>query len=214
MIAISFILLRFIISKVNKYMAKRPAEKENITFRLDKDMLDRISLEAEQKGVSMNSVAQQIFSDYYDWSAYAPKAGMIPLHKTVLGMMVDRLPEKDIFEIADLFGKVKAKNMVLILRNDYNARAFLDVFESWLKSSSVSLTKHINHDTGVYTVTHELGIKWSTYLSHMLQVIFNDVGLNDVTIETTDDIVMFKIPLLILQNKQSIAVPIASSTIR
>jgi hypothetical protein len=195
-------------------MAKRPADKENITFRLDKDMLDRISLEAEQKGVSMNSVAQNIISDYFNWSAYAPKAGMIPLHKTVLGMMVDRLSEKDIIEIADLFGKVKAKNMVLILRNDYNARAFLDVFESWLKSSSVSLTKHINHDTEVYTVTHELGIKWSTYLSHMLQVIFNDVGLNDVIIEKTDDIVMFKIPLLIFQNKQSIAVPIASSTIR
>jgi hypothetical protein len=188
-------------------MAKRPAEKENITFRLDKDMLDRISLEAEQKGVSMNSVAQNIISDYYDWSAYAPKAGMIPIHKTVLGMMVDKLPEKDIIEIADFFGKVKVKNMILILRNDYNARAFLDVFESWLKSSSVSFMKHINHDAEVYTVTHELGIKWSTYLSHMLQVIFNDIGLNDVTIEKTDDIVMFKIPLLILQNKQSIAVP-------
>jgi hypothetical protein len=195
-------------------MAKRPAEKENITFRLDKDVLDRISLEAEQKGVSMNSVAQNIFSDYYDWSAYAPKAGMIPLHKTVLGMMVDRLPDKDIIEIAELFGKVKAKNMVLILRNEYNARAFLDVFESWLKSSSVSFMKHINHDAEAYTVTHELGTKWSTYLSHMLQVIFNDIGLNDVTIQKTDDIVMFKIPLLILQNRQSIAVPIGSSTSR
>jgi hypothetical protein len=195
-------------------MAKRAVDKENITFRLDKDILDRISLEAEQKGVSMNSVAQNIFSDYYDWSAYAPKAGMIPIHKTVLGMMVDRLPEKDIIEIADLFGKVKVKNMILILKNDYNARAFLDVFESWLKSSSVSFTKHINHDAEVYTVTHELGIKWSTYLSHMLQVIFDDMGLNDATIEKTDDIVMFKIPLLILQNKQSIAVPIGSSKIR
>jgi hypothetical protein len=195
-------------------MAKRPAEKENITFRLDKDILDRISLEAEQKGVSMNSVTQNIISDYYDWSAYAPKAGMIPLHKTVLGMMVDRLPDKDIIEIAELFGKVKAKNMVLILRNDYNARAFLDVFESWLKSSSVSFTKRINHDAEAYTVTHELGTKWSTYLSHMLQVIFNDMGLNDITIQKTDDIVMFKIPLLILQNRQSIAVPIGSSTSR
>jgi hypothetical protein len=195
-------------------MAKRPADKENITFRLDKDMLDRISLEAEQKGVSMNSVAQNIFSDYYDWSAYAPKAGMIPIHKTVLSMMVDKLPEKDIIEIADLFGKVKVKNMILILRNDYNTRAFLDVFESWLKSSSVSFTKHINHEAEVYTVTHELGTKWSTYLSHMLQVIFDDMGLNDVTIEKTDDIVMFKIPLLILQNRQSIAVPIGSSTSR
>jgi len=194
-------------------MAKRPAEKENITFRLDKDILERIGLEAEQKGVSMNSVAQNVFSDYFGWSAYAPKAGMIPLHKTVLSMMVDRLPEKDIIEIADLFGKVKVKNMILVLRNEYNAGAFLDVLDSWLKSSSVSFTKHINHETEVYTVTHELGIKWSIYLSHMLQVIFDDIGLKEVIFEKTDDIVMFKIPLLTLQSKKSIVVPSSSGTL-
>ena len=192
-------------------MAKRPTEKENITFRLDKDILDRISFEAEQKGVSMNSVAQNVFSDYFDWSAYAPKAGMIPIHKTVLSMMVDKLTEKDIIEIADLFGKVKVKNMILVLKNDYNARAFLDVFESWLKSSSVSFMKNINHDAEIYTVTHELGIKWSLYLSHMLQVIFNDMGLKKITIEKTDDIVMFKIPVLTLQSERSIAVPSTST---
>jgi hypothetical protein len=31
-------------------MAKKPTEKENITFRLDKDTLERINLEAEQRG--------------------------------------------------------------------------------------------------------------------------------------------------------------------
>jgi hypothetical protein len=187
-------------------MAKMPTGKENITFRLDKDMLDKISLEAEQKGVSMNSVAQSVFSDYFGWSAHAPKAGMIPLHKSVLGLMLDRLSEKDIIEIADLFAKVKVKNMILILRSDYNAKAFLDVFESWLKSSSVSFTKHINREAEIYTVTHELGSRWSTYLSHTLQVICNDMGLKDVIIEKTDDIVMFKIPVLpsiVVQNSSS-----------
>jgi len=184
-------------------LAKRPAEKENITFRLDKDILDKISLEAEQKGVSMNSVAQNVFSGYFGWSAYAPKAGMIPLHKTVLGMMVDRLSEKDIIEIADLFAKVKVKNMILVLRNDYNANTFLDVFEAWLKSSSHSFTKHINHETEIYTVTHELGSKWSTYLSHVLQTIFDEMGLKEVIIEKTDDVVMFKIPLLTSRNEKS-----------
>ena len=91
--------------------------------------------------------------------------------------------------------------------------AFLDMFESWLKSSSVSFTKHINHETEVYTVTHELGSKWSTYLSHMLQVIFDDIGLKEVTIEKTDDIIMFKIPLLTLQSKKSIVVPSSSGTL-
>ena len=60
-------------------MAKRPAEKENITFRLDNDVLGRISQEAEQKGVSINPDRQNVFSDYFGWTAYAPRVGMIPL---------------------------------------------------------------------------------------------------------------------------------------
>jgi hypothetical protein len=78
------------------------------------------------------------------------------------------------------------------------------VFESWLKSSSVSFTKHINRDAEVYTVTHELGNKWSMYLSHMLQTIFSDIVLKEVIIEKTDDIVMFKILVLTLHRKESI----------
>jgi uncharacterized protein YihD (DUF1040 family) len=85
--------------------------------------------------------------------------------------------------------------MILVLRNDYNVEVFLDVFEAWLKASSLPFTKYTNHETEVYTITHELGSKWSTYLSHMLQTVFAELGFKEVIIEKTDDIVMFKIPL-------------------
>jgi hypothetical protein len=71
------------------------------------------------------------------------------------------------------------------------------------KSSSVSFTKH--------NVTHESESKWSIYLSHTLHVIFNDIGLKDITIEKTDDIVMFKIPVLTLRSKKSIVIQNSSS---
>jgi hypothetical protein len=41
--------------------------------------------------------------------------------------------------------------------------------------------------------------------SHMLQTIFSDMGLKEVTIEKTD-IVIFKIPVLTLHSKESIVV--------
>jgi hypothetical protein len=43
-------------------------------------------------------------------------------------------------------------------------------------------------------------------LSHMLKTIFEEMGLKEVVIEKTDDIVMFKIPLLISRNEKSIIV--------
>ena len=67
--------------------------------------------------------------------------------------------------------------------------------------------RHVNHDSEVYTITLEMGSKWSTYLSHILQTIFDDMGLNEVIIEKTEDIVMFKIPLPVSRNDKSIIVP-------
>jgi hypothetical protein len=93
------------------------------------------------------------------------------------------------------------------LSNEYSTMSFLEVFEAWLKSSSLLFTRQVNHDKQNYTITHEMGSKWSTYLSPMLQTIFDDMGLNEVIIEKTEDIVMFRIPLLVSRNEKSIIGP-------
>lgn len=41
----------------------------------------------------------------------------------------------------------------------------------------------------------------------MLPTIFDDMGLNEVIIEKTEDIVMFRIQLLVSRNDKSIIVP-------
>ena len=98
--------------------------------------------------------------------------------------------------------------MMLVLRNEYSIKSFLEVFEAWLMSSGLLFTRQVNHDTEVYTVIQEMGGKWSTELSHMLQTIFDDMKLNEVIIEKTEeDIVMFRIPLLVSRNDKSIIVP-------
>jgi hypothetical protein len=181
-------------------LSKRAADKENITFRLEKTTLEKIGFEAEQKGVSMNTIAHSIFSDYFNWNGCAPKAGMIPMHKTVLSMIFDKLSEKEVIEVAEFFAKVKVKDMLLVLRNSYNLESFLDTFEAWLKSSSLSYTRNVNHDTQMYTITHEMGNKWSIYMWHMLKTVFQNIGLGNVVFEKSDDIITFKIPLIILQH--------------
>ena len=179
-------------------MTNRATDKENTTFRLEKATLEKINFEAEQKGVSMNTIAQNILSQYFGWQAGATKAGMIPVHKTVLSLVFDKLSEQDVIKIAELFANVKVKNMLLVLRNNYSPVDFLDMFEAWLKSSSLAHTKHINHDTQVYTITHEMGNKWSIYLRHMLQTVLHNMGLKGITFESTDDTIMFRVPLLLL----------------
>ena len=177
--------------------AKRATYKENITFRLEKATLEKINFEAEQKGVSMNSIAHNIFSEYFDWNGCAAKAGMIPVHKTVLSMIFDKLTEKEVVEVAEFFAKVKVKDMLLVLRNSYNIETFLETFEAWVKSSSLSYTKNVNHVAQVYTITHEMGNKWSLYMWYMLKTVFQNMGLGNVTFEKSNDIISFSVPLVL-----------------
>jgi hypothetical protein len=182
-------------------MAKRAPDKDNITFRLERATLEKMSFEAEQNGVSMNTIANNIFLDYFDWNGYAPKAGMIPMHKTVLSMIFDKLSEKEVIEVAEFFAKVKVKDMLLVLKNSYDLEAFLETFEAWLKASSLLHTKNVNHDSQMYTITHEMGNKWSVYMLHMLKTVFQNIGLENIVFEKSDDIITFKIPLIILQHR-------------
>jgi hypothetical protein len=181
-------------------MAKRASDKENITFRLEKSMLEKINFESAQKGVSMNTIANNILIDYFDWNGSAPKAGIIPMHKTVLSMLFDKLSEKEVIEVAEFFAKFKVKDMLLVLKNSYDVGAFLETFESWLKSSSLSYTKTVNHESQMYVITHEMGNKWSLYMWYLLKTVFQNMGLGNVTFEKSEDIITFKIPLILTRH--------------
>lgn len=170
------------------------ATKENITFRLDREILGKLRFEAEQRGASANAVAQEIFASYYDWSANAHKAGMVPVHKMLLSFMLDKVNEKEISKIAQLFADVRLKDMMLILRNDYSLGAFLSMFEAWMKSSAIVFAKQSSNGWYSYTISHEIGNKWSAFLSIVLQSVFKKMGISQVDFEVTDNMVMFSIP--------------------
>jgi hypothetical protein len=176
-------------------------EKQNITFRLDAKTLDLLRFEAEEKGSSVNSVAQAIFSTHYGWTANASKAGMMPIHKDILAMLIDKTKEDDIASIANLFAEVRVKDTALILRNDYSLYSFLDVLETWMKLSGVAFIKQMNSKDYSYTLSHTLGEKWSMFLSLILRKVFSKMGLSEVTFDVTDGLVFFTIPKALLRAK-------------
>jgi hypothetical protein len=181
--------------------AKEEPPKENITFRLDKATLDRLRFEAEEKGTSVNSIAQAIFVTHYKWTAGSPKAGMIPIHKSVLAMLLDKVPDEEISKIAKLFADLRIKDMTLVLRNNYTLVSFLDVIEAWMSVSSVAFDKRSMDGSYLYTVSHELGSKWSSFLSLVLQSVFMKMGVRDVSFDVTDGTVLFGIPKVALRLK-------------
>ena len=181
--------------------AKEEASKENITFRFDKELLDRLRFEADENSTSVNAVAQAILTTHYKWTAASSKAGMIPIHRSLLAMFLDKLNDDEVADMAKLFGEVRVKDMMLILRNDYNIDSFLDLLETWMSVSSVTFSKNVVDGSFRYVIGHEIGTKWSTFFSLMLQTVFMNMGIQDVTLEVTDGTIMFSIPKIVLRAK-------------
>jgi hypothetical protein len=45
-----------------------------------------------------------------------------------------------------------------------------------------------------------MGNKWSIYMWYMLKTVFQNMGLGNVTFEKSEDIITFKIPLILTRH--------------
>jgi predicted HicB family RNase H-like nuclease len=59
---IAWILFTFIIQPRRTSMDKRKRPTDSLTLRIDKEMLDQLRIESEQKMVSINTLANQIIN--------------------------------------------------------------------------------------------------------------------------------------------------------
>lgn len=126
---------------------------------------------------------------------------MIPVHKSTLAMLLDYVSDEDITKIAKIFADLRTKDMTLILKSNYNLAAFLDVLEAWMAASSVSFGKRMVDGQFLYTISHDVGSKWSAFLSLMLRAVFERMGVADVSFEVTDGTILFGIPKIALRSK-------------
>lgn len=177
--------------------------KENITFRFAKQVLDKLRFEAEHQNVSLNTIAQRIVSEYYDWHANAARAGMIPIHKSLLALLLDKISDDETKKVAEFFADAKVKEIMLVLRSDYSVASFLDMIESWLTVSSMLYGKEMKNNRYSYVIQHDLGTKWSLFLSTMIGHVFGKMGIERANFELTENTIMFDVPVTSVSQERS-----------
>jgi len=166
-----------------------------VTFRLEESLVDKLRKESEQKQTSLNTLANQIFNEHIDWHSNATKAGFIPVRKAFLIQLIDRLAEKDILAITEYLAKNESKDFVLLLRDTYDIESALDVIETWMSISGFPHKHLVNDCVHSYIIQHELGRKWSVYLSEMYRFLFEEFGLKKVHFDITDNTVSLTVDI-------------------
>jgi hypothetical protein len=175
--------------------SNRQKTTESVTLRFHKHVLDRLRKDAEDKQISLNTLLNQIAIQHLDWHAHAAKAGFITVRKGNITKMLEKIPEKDIIEIAELTARKESKEFVMMLRNEYSLISALDVIETWIEITGYSYRHEVRGSEHFFIVQHDMGKKWSLFLKEMYRFIFEDFGLTRVDFDSSENTLSFKVDI-------------------
>jgi hypothetical protein len=165
--------------------------KESVTFRLESSQLEVLRHEAEQRHVSLNTLANQVFASFVDWEMNANKAGWMILPKEVIKTVFNALPEEKIVAMSAL-ASVHAKEANLAMKGVDSFDAYYSITKSRLLRCGFHITEQKNGESVRLNIQHHMGEKWSTYFKAQCQSVIENFG-KKCNITTTDNTVSIEV---------------------
>jgi hypothetical protein len=181
--------------------SKKKPSSGSVTLRFDNGILNQLRNESNQKRISLNTLASQIFQSHVEYDTYASKAGMISFPKSLLIKLMDGLGEQEVEELSRYIAKNEIKDMTLLLRKVFTLSSFLDTIESWLRVSGFPYRRDeedsssTDNGTQTFVIQHDMGKRWSMYFEKLFRYVFEDLKLRKCSFDNTDNSIAFKIQM-------------------
>ncbi len=174
-------------------IGKHPRKTESITLRVEKNILDELRNDAEQKMESLNTLANQVLRSYVTWHKPAAKAGNYNVPKTLLTDMFEALTEEQIAKITENWVRKYSRDVILMINKEHNLESFLDGFRVWMDLSGFQYTHHQDGGFESYVIRFDMGKKFNYHVGKYLQfLVVEELRAKDVHLEVTDFTVMFR----------------------
>jgi hypothetical protein len=186
----------------NLLLLNRKRKTIGRSFRIDEEWLKVLNEEAERQGISVNALMNWLLQQYA-YIRYMLRYGAITLTRKGFASLLECCPEDTVREKGRKAGSEITRDMLLTMgaAPDYNfvillVKKILAEFAGWFECDH-----HVKRDREILHLRHDLGIKWSNYLSGVASGTFNSILNKEVKIEFSDCSVTITIPK---QNKNSI----------
>jgi len=157
------------------YLEKEKKRTYPITFRLAERLVEDLKKEAESNKVSLNTLVNQLFDRYMVWERHSAKLGLIPVSRSFVKETLQHLTDEKIKQMARHVSKDALKELVLITKGDFTLNSFISVFNEWLRASLITYRYEYDGKVHHYVIHHELGERWSLYVSELLIAICKDL---------------------------------------
>jgi len=159
------------------------------TFRLNPEYDKILNEEAEKHGLSVSALLNQIIRQYVLVSRFTERLPAITLTYNTFAPMLERIPDKDLVDVAETTGSIIPEEAILQRGQKLNFDTitwFIDViygkYGNWFDSSQ----SVINGEDRIH-LNHQLNHKWSQYLGGYMRSMFESILDLQPKIETREN---------------------------
>lgn len=175
-----------------------------VLVRLPPDLLSLLKEEALRKGNSVNSVIVTVLKKYSDWWRFQERLGFMPLHKSMIVQMLDKISDEDAEKIGQTQKDQTIKDFIFFSEFGYGLKTFI----WWIKLRSEVLGFQFvirqENDGMFILINHGMGSKWSHYYKGMFEAVLQELleppYYKDIRFNLTDS--SFSVTIIGLINMQ------------
>lgn len=161
------------------------------SFRVNEKALAALQEEANRQSVSVNTLVNQLLLDYSEFGRFLQRINALRLSRKTFQEILNAITDDNVVKagivagksaptaiIASKWGKITLNTVIEFI---HDLSAYANLFEYYEKNENEKWT---------VTLMHELGPKWSTFLTHYIGEAFLAAGVQPKT-RTSDRAVIF-----------------------
>ncbi|MGA9840805.1 MAG: hypothetical protein WBQ25_00660 [Nitrososphaeraceae archaeon] len=161
-----------------------------ISFRMDSKYEQLLRNEAEEKKVSLNTLANQIFGEHLEWQRYIERFGTIVMSKDAFKLILEFLSEEKVIDLAISIASKVPKEFILFKWKDLNSDNVINFVRMFFGHCGYGQYDYIkDKSTNKFSIRHELGRKGSLFLTTYIKtVVKSTLGKDSETISADNSI--------------------------
>jgi len=164
-----------------------------ITFRIDEKYEKSLRSEAEEKRISLNTLANQIFGEHVEFGQFMKKFGMIEMSKGSFKELLDIIDEKNIINFAKSIGSKEPKDFILFKWTELSPKTISEFIKMYFEHCGYGMCNMQNEDSSItVSIHHEFGSKGSLFLKAFLEAIIQSTLQKEGKVITTQNSVTLK----------------------
>ncbi len=163
----------------------RRVKSKTFTFHLDTDTIERLSMEAEQRGLSVNVIANRALKKYVEWDAVSERFQVASTFPSLLVKLMTWVPEEHARELGKSQWLHEWRTVATSYYPEYGIEPRIRILELFGRyGRRFHFDQATIGSTRILTLLHGMGRKWSLFYEGMLEAMLSESLEGEGMLET------------------------------